>query len=406
MMNDIDDGVLLNAGLAAPADRPGAAGRGRRRRHAAGCRDLGPRQRWPGRDDLRVPGKASRSAPRSPRSPPCARRAAARRCCCPEQPSGTGSDDAGRSSLGVGGGRPLELWGGVECTVNRVGDAISASSTATAIAARPTTSTASSPRPARDPLSGAVGDAPPRTASTAPTGAWPTSAWRRCAARHPTRSSACVHHGSGPRTPTCSTRPSPTAWPNSPARWPTLSLGRGLDAGQRAADHGALQRPVRRLVPARPRRRAFVVALLNQCRATVLAMRGDPPGQPARPAWSRPTTWAAPTARRSWRRRSTSTTSAAGWPGTCSAAASTRRTRCGTTCRPRRRSGGAALVRRAKPARPTSSASTTTSPASAGSTIGSSAMTARLHGGPPDGRFADIESVRALATPSPGIGPL
>jgi len=31
---------------------------------------------------------------------------------------------------------------------------------------------------------------------------------------------------------------------------------------------------------------------------------------------------------------------------------------------------------------------------------------ARLHGGPPDGRFADIESVRALATPSLGIGPL
>ena len=31
---------------------------------------------------------------------------------------------------------------------------------------------------------------------------------------------------------------------------------------------------------------------------------------------------------------------------------------------------------------------------------------ARLHGGPPDGRFVDIESVRTLATPSPGIAPL
>jgi len=31
---------------------------------------------------------------------------------------------------------------------------------------------------------------------------------------------------------------------------------------------------------------------------------------------------------------------------------------------------------------------------------------ARLHGGPADGRFADIESVRALATPGPGIAPL
>ena len=67
----------------------------------------------------------------------------------------------------------------------------------------------------------------------------------------------------------------------------------------------------------------FVRALLNQCRAIVLAMRADPRGQPGGAAGPDRGLRARRSARRRWRTRRASRTSAAGWRGICCPAAST-----------------------------------------------------------------------------------
>ena len=58
-----------------------------------------------------------------------------------------------------------------------------------------------------------------------------------------------------------------------PTRGRALPVARPLHAGQRAADHGAVQRALRPLVPARPRPPHVPALLVNQVRGVRLAMR-------------------------------------------------------------------------------------------------------------------------------------
>src|SRR3954471_1724469 len=90
-----------------------------------------------------------------------------------------------------------------------------------------------------------------------------------------------LHHGSGPRH-TDLTRAE--ARRLRPARGRALPVARPLHAGQRAADHGAVQRALRPLVPARPRP-SHVPALPCQPGGGRAACHpGDPRGQPRGPA--------------------------------------------------------------------------------------------------------------------------
>ena len=113
---------------------------------------------------------------------------------------------------------PLELWGGVECTVNRVGDATSISSSAPATTARSTTSTDSPRSASRAALSGAVGADRAARRSTRPTGAGPTQRLARLRdARH-----------------------APDRRPGAPRQRPRLHVARSIRGFPRAA--GALRR--------------------------------------------------------------------------------------------------------------------------------------------------------------------
>jgi hypothetical protein len=235
------------------------------------------------------------------------------------------------------------------------------------------TSNASPRSASRNPLSGAVGTHRARRHRQRRL----VLARRAPAAPAPARRHADRRPGpprQRPRTPAWSIRPSRSSWPSTPARWRrALSLGRVLHAGQRAADHRALLRPVRRLVPARHRRTQLRRALLNQCRAVVLSMRAIRAVNP-QPKLVQTDDLGKTYGTPRWATSPRSTTSAAGSAGTCCAAWSAPTTRCGTTCSApasRRRScSGSATT----PARPTSSASITTSPANAGWTTASSAI--------------------------------
>ncbi len=218
--------------------------------------------------------------------------------------------------------------------------------------------------------------------------AWPTSACRRCASLGVTPIVGLVHHGSGPRhTSLLDPGLRRLAWPSTPARSPpAIPWVERLDTGQRAPDHGPLHRPVRCLVPARPRR----LALHRRAAQPVPGHRAgdgrDPPRQPGRQAGPD--------------RRSRSNLrhgpklpvwpsfyNERRWLGVGSAVRTRRcpNIRCGPTSStagptPERHCTGSP----SNPARRTSSASTTTSPANAGSTIGSSATPAATVGGSPE----------------------
>ena len=153
--------------------------------------------------------------------------------------------------------------------------------------------------------------------------------------------------------------------------------------------------------------RSFVVALLNQCRATVLAMAGDPARQSARPAGPDRRPRAAPTA--------PTALAAVGRllqraplarPGTCSAAASTRRTPLWNYL----------IAQRRRRRRHCSGSPSHPCPPDV---IGVNYYVTserwldhrlerypRPHGGRRTAEFVDIESVRVLATPAPGIASL
>ena len=151
----------------------------------------------------------------------------------------------------------IELWGGIECTINRVGDA----------------TVDQLERCGHD---AAAGDLDAIAALGIRTLRYPVL-WERIAPdgldrarlalgrRARSRRSASsgfepivglVHHGSGPSRPTCSIRRFAERLARlrrAPSR-DALSVGRALHAGQRAADDGALRRPLRPLVSASPRR--------------------------------------------------------------------------------------------------------------------------------------------------------
>ena len=96
----------------------------------------------------------------------------------------------------------------------------------------------------RDPLPGAVGADRARATSTRRTGAGRTSGWAGCASSASRPIVGLVHHGSGPRhTEPARPRLRAEARRRSPARvaerYPWVDM---LHAGQRAADHGAVQR--------------------------------------------------------------------------------------------------------------------------------------------------------------------
>ncbi len=228
---------------------------------------------------------------------------------------------------------PLAMWGGLECTVNRVGDAfftqldrsghLRRDDDLERFAALGITRVA---------LPGPVGSDGPRRASLPRTGPGPTERLAELRRLGITPIVGLVHHGSGPRH-TQSARRQLRRRPGRIRRRGrgALPVGRSLDARQRAADHGALQRPVRPLVPARLRRPLVRRGPLQPVPRHRPVDGGDPARQPSRLGWSRPTTSAAPMAPRRWPMWSISTTSGAGSPGTCCAAWSPRITRCGLT---------------------------------------------------------------------------
>ena len=284
-----------------------------------------------------------------------------------------------RSDVQTDGPAALEMWGGLECTVNRVGDdyfTTSSNATATPTAIGDLDRFAALGIRAH-PLSGAVGTHRAGRPGSADWSLGRPTPGRRCASLGITPIVGLVHHGSGPRH-TEPGRPGlrRRAGRIRRARSPPLSLGRVLDPRQRAVHDRALQRGLYGLwYPHAPRRTHFVRALLNQCRAVVLAMRAIRARQPGGAAGAD-------------RRPRPHLQHAASWPSMADfynerrwlawdLLCGTRRAatiRCGTTCcetasRPPS-SCGSPRTR----ARPTSSASTTTSPASAGSTIGSSAI--------------------------------
>ena len=151
---------------------------------------------------------------------------------------------------------PLELWGGVECTVNRVGDRYfdqleRSGHDAPARRSRPLRRA----RHSRAALPGALGAR--RAAQPRPT---PTGVDRR-AARAAARSSASRRSSGWSTTAAArATRRSlDRDFPEKLARYARAVAERypwvtRLHAGQRAADDRALQRPLRPLVSARARR--------------------------------------------------------------------------------------------------------------------------------------------------------
>ena len=295
--------------------------------------------------------------------------------------------------------RPLELWGGVECTVNRVGDRFFDQLRAGRDHAGRTISTAS-PRSAFSAaaLSGAVGAHRPRTASTHADWRWTRRAARR-AARPRDRAD---RRPAAPRQ-----RPAHTSLldPAFPDQLAALRRRRSRGAIRGSTDYTPVNEPLttarfsgalRPLVSARPRRsdvRARPAQAVPRHRA---GDAGDPRGQPGRPAdpdrGSRPD----PQHRR------------AALPGGVREPAPLADVRSAVRARRspppavrgcvdhgrggRPSSTGSASTR----ARRTSSASTTTSPAIASSTTGSSATRLAPIGGNRHQRYADVEAVRVL----------
>ena len=103
---------------------------------------------------------------------------------------------------------PLELWGGVECTVNRVGDAFRDQLELTGTPSATTTSIAS-PRWASGRSATRCSGSGRRRRAGARRLAWSDAGWPGADARY-RPIVALVHHGSGPAKPACSTRAFPS----------------------------------------------------------------------------------------------------------------------------------------------------------------------------------------------------
>ena len=303
----------------------------------------------------------------------------------------------------------LEMWGGVECTVNRVGDAYFTQLERSGHAERDDDLDRFAALGIRAaPLSGAVGDARRRTASA-------RADWSLADARLPALRAPRHRADRRPRPPrqrpaphrACSTRASPTGWPNSrravAARFPGSTdwtpVNEPLTTARFSALYGLWY-------PHARDDRSFVAALLNQCRATVLAMAAIRRVNPAARLVQTDDLSRTYGTERAARTSSTSTTSGAGSPGTCCAAASTATIRSGTTCS------------RAAPAPPSSSGSPTTRarPTSSASNYYVTSerwLDHRLDRYPGrsrgDARHATSSTSSrsaSLATPAPGIAPL
>ena len=170
----------------------------------------------------------------------------------------------------------LEMWGGVECTVNRVGDAYFTQLERSGHAERDgDLDRFASARHPRHPLSGAVGSDGAGRAWRAPTGAGPTSACRPCATSASRRSWASSTTAAGRATPACSCPrfadgPGRVRRARSPRGFPGSSTGRpSTSRSRRRASARSTACGIR--MPATTARSS--PALLNQCRATVLAMQ-------------------------------------------------------------------------------------------------------------------------------------
>ncbi len=228
--------------------------------------------------------------------------------------------------------RPLELWGGLECTVNRVQDEYFSQLDRNGHALRNCDiQRFASTRHPRHPLPDPVGTHRPgrhrqgRLVLARRTPACPARR-RRDADRRPDppRQRPARHQPARPRLPRTPGRV-------CRRRRRALSLARVLHPGQRTLHHRALRRPVRGLVPACARRRQ-----LHPGPADPVPRRGAVHARhPRRQSGCQ--TGANGRPRQDLQhagngaRRPSSTTNGAGWPGTCCAAWSARNMPCGIT---------------------------------------------------------------------------
>ena len=193
----------------------------------------------------------------------------------------------GDEELAIDGMRPLELWGGVECTVNRVGDRFFDQMRAVG-ARRPDsrTSTASPRSGSRRSAIRCCGNVWRRARCGRPTGTGPMSGSAGSARSGSARSSGCCTTAAARPTRRWSTASFPELLAALRARRRrALSLGDRLHAGQRAADDGAVQR----LCTASGIRTRRDDADVRPCAAEPDARHGagdarDPRGEPGGPA--------------------------------------------------------------------------------------------------------------------------
>jgi len=199
-----------------------------------------------------------------------------------------------------------------------------------------------------------------RTAPRAPTGRGLTGASRRCVGSASRRSSASSITAAGRATRACSAPVSPRAWRNSQGRSP--SAFRGSSNGRPSTSRSRRRASARSTAcgtrtPATIARSSSPCSTsaappCSRCRRSAASIR--------RRGWCRPTTSAAPTGPRRCAMWSTSTTSGAGWRGTCCADRSSPTIRSGNTCSTVAPTPASCSGSLTTPARPTSSARTTT----------------------------------------------
>ena len=272
---------------------------------------------------------------------------------------------------------PLQLWGGLECTVNRVRDNYFSQMDRNGHAERLQDLERFASLGIRAIRYPVLWERTAPDGIDVPTGRGRTSACPCCSSWACTPIVGLVHHGSGPRHTSLVGSTFRKSWRSTPAPW------RGAIPGSRTTPRSTNSAPP----PASPActacwyphgtQRARPSCAPCSTSAAPRCWRCARSAPSIRtPSWCRPTTssrtYGTPEMADD---RRISSTSAAGWAGTCCAAASTNDARAvGLPARVRGARPRNCCGSRRTPARPTSWASTTTSPASAGSTTASTAI--------------------------------
>jgi dTDP-4-dehydrorhamnose reductase len=179
---------------------------------------------------------------------------------------------------------PLELWGGVECTIVRLGDDYRDQSEETGHRARRPTSTGSPTSASAPSATRSCGRRSLRTGPTSSTSPGPTKGLAASRARRPVIA-GLLHHGSGRITPICSIPisrgSSPITRRGSPSAIPWIDLWTPVNEPLTTARFSGLYGhwyPHRRDYP------SFLRALYNQCRGVLEAMRAIRAAHSRRPA--------------------------------------------------------------------------------------------------------------------------